>query len=82
MQLGGGLEAEMWKQLFCQPLQLPLTKNEKMTIDNFFLLLWVCCLPSSTLYYFEVTKTYLYIAITLFTSLKLIVPNYALFVFS
>ena len=47
-----------------------------------FLLLWVCSLSSPTLHQFEETKTYAYIATTLFTSLKLIVPNYSVSVFS
>ena len=70
----------MWKRLFRQPL--PLTKNEKRTVDNFFNFLWVCGLPSSTLHRFEDTKTHPYIAITLPTSLELIFPNYSVFVSS
>ena len=42
------------------PLPLPPTKNEKTTVDNFFKLLWVCSLPSPTLYHFEKTKTFIY----------------------
>ena len=42
----------------------------------------VWSLPSPTLYHFEETKTYPYIALTLPTSLKRIVPNYSVFVFS
>ena len=78
----------MWKRLFRQSLSLPhlslplpITKNEKTTVDNFFKLLWVCSLPSPTLYHFEETKTYPYITITLPTSLMLIVPNYFVFFF-
>ena len=41
-------------------LALPLTKNEKTTLDNFFKLLWVYTLPSSTLHHFEKTKTFIY----------------------
>ena len=56
-------------------------KEERTTVDN-FLLLWVCSLPSPAFQHFEEKKTYAYIAITLFTSLKLIFPNYSVFVFS
>ena len=42
------------------PLPLSITKNEKTTVDNFFKLLWVCSLPSSTLHHFEKTKTFIY----------------------
>ena len=71
----------MWKRLFRQSLSLPITKNEKTIVDNFFYILWVCSLPSPTLYHFEETKTYPCITITLPTSLKLIVPNYFVFFF-
>ena len=57
-------------------------KNEKTTGDNFFLLLWVSNLSFPTLYHFEETKTYRYIALTLPTSLKLMALNNAGFVFS
>ena len=64
----------MWKRLFRQPL--PLTKNEKTTADNFFNF-WgsVACL----LLHFIILrrKKPPYIAITLPTSLKLVVPNYS-----
>ena len=87
------LTPAMWKWLFRQPLPLPhlsfplpflQTKSEKTTVDIFFLLLWVCGLPSATLHHFGETKTYAYtcITITLFSSLKRIVPNYSVFVFS
>ena len=42
------------------PLPLLLTKNEKTTVDNIFQLLSVCSLPSSILYHFEKTKTFIY----------------------
>ena len=57
-------------------LLLPLLKNEKTTVDTFFLLLWVCSLPS-ILNHFEETNTHPYIALALPTSLKLIVLNYS-----
>ena len=56
-------------------------KRKKRPLTNFFSFCvcvggWVCSLPS-TLYDFEETKIYPYIALTLPTSLGLIVPNYS-----
>ena len=54
------VEAVIFQTLPLPPLPLPPTKNEKTTVDNFFKLLWVCSLPSPTLYHFEETKTFIY----------------------
>ena len=84
------LKPEMWKRLFRQPLPLPhlslllpplpLIKNEKTTIDHFLNFYWsVACL----LLHYIILRTQKppYIAITLPTSLKFIVPNYFVFLF-
>ena len=42
------------------PLPLPPTKTEKRPLTIFLKFLWVCSLPSPTLYYFEKTKTFIY----------------------
>ena len=57
--------------------------NKKRENDGgeFFKFWCVCSLPSLTLYHFEKTKIYPYIAITLGTSLKLVVLNYSVFPF-
>ena len=46
----------MWKRLFRLLLPLPPTKNEKTTVD-YFLLLWICSLPSPTLHHFKGDKS-------------------------
>ena len=68
----------MWKRLFRQPL--PLTKNEKTIVDNFFSF---CGSVACLLLYFIILRRQKppYIAITLPTSLELIVPNYSVFFF-
>ena len=72
----------MWKRLFCEslPLPLPLTKNEITTVDNF---LNFCGSVACLLLDFIILRRQKspYIAITLPTSLKLIVPNYYEFLF-
>ena len=55
-------------------LPLPLTKNEKTTVDNFFNF---CGSVACLLLFFIIS----FIAITLPTSLELIVPNYSVFLF-
>ena len=50
------VEAVIFLTLPLPHLSLPPTKNEKTTVDNFLKLLWVCSLPSPTLYHFEKTK--------------------------
>ena len=63
-----------------QPLPLPLTKNEKTTVDNFF---DFCGSVACLLLHFIILKRQKpsFIAITLPTSLELIVPNYSVFFF-
>ena len=60
------------------PLPLPLTKSEKTTVDNFF---YFCESVSCLLLHFIILRRQKssYIAITLPTSLELIVPNYSVF---
>ena len=61
------------------PLPLPLTKNEKTTVDNFF---FNCCESvACVLINFIILRRQKpsYIAITLPTSLELIVPKYSVF---
>ena len=77
------LDLGMWKRLFFNRfrfhrfrLHQQKTRKRPLTI---FLLLWVCSLPSPTLYHFVGTSSF--IAITLPTSLELIVPNYSVFFF-
>ena len=62
-----------------QPLPLPLTKNNKTTVDNFFNF----CGSVAFLLHFIILKRQKpsFIAITLPTSLDLIVPNYSMFLF-
>ena len=62
-----------------QPLPLPLTKNEKTTVDNFFNF---CGSVACLLHFISLRrKKPSVIAITLPTSLELIVPNYSVFLF-
>ena len=60
------------------PLLLPLTKNDKTTVDNFFNF---CESIACLLLYFIILRRQKpsFIAITLPTSLELIVPNYSVF---
>ena len=60
-------------------LPLPLTKNEKTTVDNFFNFFGsVACL----LHFIILRRRKpSFIALTLPTSLELIVPNYSVFLF-
>ena len=60
------------------PLPLPPTKNEKTTVDNFFNF---CGSVACLLLHFIILwgQKPSFIAITLPTSLKLIVPNYSVF---
>ena len=62
------------------PLPLPLTKNEKTTVDNFFNF---CGSVACLLLHFIILKKQKpsFIAITLPTSLELIVSNYSVFLF-
>ena len=63
------------------PLPLPPTKNEKTTIDNFFFNFCgslVCFLPHFIILRRQKPS---FIAITIPTSLELIVSNYSVFVF-
>ena len=62
------------------PLPLPPTKNEKTTVDNFFNFCWsVACL---LLHFIILRKPKpSFTAITLPTSLELIVSNYSVFLF-
>ena len=59
-------------------LSLPLTKNEKTTVDNFFNF---CGSVACLLLHFIILRKQkpLFVAITLPTSLELIVPNYSVF---
>ena len=61
-----------------QPLPLPLTKNENTTVDNFFNF---CGSVACLFLHFIILKRQKpsFIAITLPTSLELIVPNYSVF---
>ena len=61
-----------------RPLSLPLppTKNEKTTVDNF---LNFCGSVACLLQFIILREKPSLIAITLFTSLELIVPNYSVF---
>ena len=61
-------------------LPLPLTENEKTTVDNFFNF---CGSVACFLLHFIILKRQKpsFIAITLPTSLELIVPNYSMFLF-
>ena len=61
-------------------LPLPLTENEKTTVDNFFNF---CGSVPCLLLHFIILKRqkHSFIAITLPTSLELIVPNYSMFLF-
>ena len=79
----------MWMRLFCPSLPLPylwlalplpLTKNEKTTVGNF---LNFCGSVACLLLHFIILRRQKppYIGITLPTSLKLIVPNYFVFLF-
>ena len=63
-----------------QLLPLPLTKDEKTTVDNFFNF---CGSVAYLLLHFIIWRKQksLFIAITLPTSLELIVPNYSVFLF-
>ena len=63
-----------------QALSLPLKKNEKMMADNFFNF---CGSVACLLLHFIILRTQKpsFIAITLPTSLELIVPNYSVFLF-
>ena len=63
-----------------QPLSLPLTKNEKTTVDPFF---FNFCGSVAGLLHFIILRRQKpsFIAITLRTSLELIVPNYSVFLF-
>ena len=81
--------AGMWKRLFRQPLpltlphlslQLSITKDEKTTVDNFFNF---CGSVACLLIHFIILRRLKppYIANTLPTSFKLIVPNYSVFPF-
>ena len=62
------------------PLPLPPTKNEKMTVDNFFNF---CGSVACLLLHFIILRRQKpsFIVITLPTSLELIVSNYSVFVF-
>ena len=70
------VEAAIFQPL---PLLLPLTKNDKTTVDNFFNF---CESIACLLLYFIILRRQKpsFIAITLPTSLELIVPNYSVFV--
>ena len=61
-------------------LPLPQTKNEKTTVDNFF---YFCGSVDCFLLHFIILMRQkpLFIAITLPTSLELIVPKYSVFLF-
>ena len=63
-----------------QTLPLPLTKHKKTTVDNFF---HFCGLVTCFLLHFIILmgQKPSVIAITLLTSLELIVPNYSVFLF-
>ena len=63
-----------------QPLLHPLAKNEETTVDNFF---DFCGSAACLLLHFIILRRQKssFIAITLPTSLELIVPNYSVFVF-
>ena len=69
------VEAVIFQQL---PLPLPLTKNEKTTVDNFFNF---CGSVACLLLHFIILRKQKpsFIAITLPTSLELIVLNYSVF---
>ena len=72
----GVLTRDVEAVIFRPPsIPLPPTKSEKTTVDN-FLNFCGSSLPS-TVYHFEGKNPF--IAITLFTSLELIVPNYSVF---
>ena len=62
------------------PFPLPPTKNEKTTVDNFFNF---CGSAACLLLHFIILRKQKpsFIAITLPTSLELIVPNYSVFLF-
>ena len=62
------------------PLSLPLTKNEKTTVDNFFNF---CGSVACFLLHFIILRGQKpsFTAISLPTSLELIVPNYSVFLF-
>ena len=62
------------------PLLLPPTKNEKTTVDNFFNF---CGSVACLLLHFIILRRQKpsFIAITLPTSLELIVPDYSVFLF-
>ena len=62
------------------PLPLPPTKNEKTTVDKFFNF---CGSVACLLLHFIILRGQKpsFIAITLPTSLELIVPNYSVFLF-
>ena len=63
-----------------QTLPLPLTKNEKTTVDNFFnFCRSVACLLLHFIILIRQKPSF--IAITLSTSLELIVPHYSVFLF-
>ena len=68
------------KALIFQPLPLPLTKSEKTTVDNFFNF---CGSVAYFLPLFIISRRQKssFIAITLPTSLQLIVPNYFVILF-
>ena len=76
------VEADIFQQLPLPylSLPLPLTKNEKTTVDNFFNF---CGSVACLLLYFIILRKQKpsYIAITLPTSLELIVLNYSEFLF-
>ena len=67
-------------QVVYQPLPLPLTKNEKTTVDDFFNF---CGSVACLLLHFIILRRQKpsFIAITLPTSLELIVSNYSVFLF-
>ena len=67
-------------QVFYQSLPLPLTKNDKTTVDDFFNFCGsVACLPLHFIILRRQKPSF--IAITLPTSLELIVSNYSVFLF-
>ena len=74
------VEAVIFQPLPHLSLPLPLTKTEKTTVDNFFNF---CGSVACLLLHFIILKRQKlsFIAITLPTSLELIVPNYSVFLF-
>ena len=74
------MEAVIFQTLPLPPLPLPPTKNEKTTVDNIFNF---CGFVACLLLHFIILRKQKpsFTAITLPTSLELIVSNYSVFVF-